>query len=286
MVNGTMQITARPPPTDIVLPLQHTLAYAQAMDQKIQWSSVENAGDTVAYALMMRGPLGVPTLLRGPVWVGAPSKADRTTALRRLAPRLIEAEAPDTALAKAGFRQIVTATHVAEWDLTAPAATRLAAAHGKWRNALQQSLRAPFKLTHRPFAGPATHPIFDHQRSLARSRRFKVLPAQATCAIAAALPQGARLWEATVKGQPIAMMLFLRHGPVVTYQIGWSGPEGRQHNAHHRMLWEAADWYARRGARRLDLGSVDTESAPGLARFKIGSGAQVRALGGSYIRLY
>jgi hypothetical protein len=35
----------------------------------------------------------------------------------------------------------------------------------------------------------------------------------------------------------------------------------------------------------LDLGTVDTENAPGLARFKIGSGAQIRSLGGTWLRI-
>jgi hypothetical protein len=40
---------------------------------------------------------------------------------------------------------------------------------------------------------------------------------------------------------------------------------------------------ARRGITRLDLGTLDTEAAPGLARFKLGSGAAARALGGTWL---
>jgi hypothetical protein len=47
----------------------------------------------------------------------------------------------------------------------------------------------------------------------------------------------------------------------------------------------AADDLAARGHVRLDLGTVDTEAAPGLARFKLAVGATVHPLGGSWLGL-
>jgi hypothetical protein len=35
----------------------------------------------------------------------------------------------------------------------------------------------------------------------------------------------------------------------------------------------------------LDLGTLDTQNAPGLARFKLGSGATAQLLGGTWARL-
>ncbi|GIT85375.1 hypothetical protein ROBYS_03910 [Roseobacter sp. OBYS 0001] len=80
-------------------------------------------------------------------------------------------------------------------------------------------------------------------------------------------------------------MLFLEHGPVATYHLGWTSSAGRGANAHYALLMHAADYFAERSITRLDIGTVDTENTPGLARFKIGSGAQVRALGGTWIRM-
>jgi lipid II:glycine glycyltransferase (peptidoglycan interpeptide bridge formation enzyme) len=95
----------------------------------------------------------------------------------------------------------------------------------------------------------------------------------------------ARLFVASASEAPLAAMLFLRHGPIATYHIGWSGDSGRRCHAHALLLTHAADWLAQRGHALLDLGTVDTEAGAGLARFKIGAGAQVRALGGSWLRL-
>ena len=64
-----------------------------------------------------------------------------------------------------------------------------------------------------------------------------------------------------------------------SYHVGWSGPEGRAANAHPLLLWSAMQALAAEGINRLDLGDVNTEDAPGLARFKIGAGANVRPLG-------
>jgi lipid II:glycine glycyltransferase (peptidoglycan interpeptide bridge formation enzyme) len=83
----------------------------------------------------------------------------------------------------------------------------------------------------------------------------------------------------------LAAMLFLRHDPVVTYHLGWTGIQGRKWGLHHRLLMAAANHFAHAGLSRMDLGTVDTEQSAGLARFKIGSGALVRPLGGTWLRL-
>ena len=80
-------------------------------------------------------------------------------------------------------------------------------------------------------------------------------------------------------------MLMQMHPPVATYHIGWTNAHGRSLMAHHLLLWHAANDMANHGVTRLDLGTVDTQTAPGLARFKIGSGANIRPLGPTMIRL-
>jgi lipid II:glycine glycyltransferase (peptidoglycan interpeptide bridge formation enzyme) len=89
--------------------------------------------------------------------------------------------------------------------------------------------------------------------------------------------------EARQRAEELAAMLMLCHGLTATYHIGWSGPQGRATAAHQLLLVRAADWLAARGHVRLDLGTVDTDANPGLARFKIGSGAIIRPLGGSWV---
>ena len=51
------------------------------------------------------------------------------------------------------------------------------------------------------------------------------------------------------------------------------------------MLARAAEALRAEGVAWLDLGSVDTEAAPGLARFKLGTGAELRRLGATCLVL-
>ena len=247
---------------------------------------VEDADGPLAFALCLRGPLGLPALLRGPIWLRQVAEDQRRAALALLRLRMIEAEAPDTALRKARFLPVMTPAHIAEWDLTTNRSSRDAAMSGKWRNALRQAEAAPIRLEQRPFHGDTSHPIFALSTAHARTLRYRPVPAHLTCAMARQVPRSARIFTALHNRQPIAHILMLHLGPVVTYQIGWTGPEGRRFNAHHRLLSEAADFYADRGCTLMDLGTVDTDTAPGLARFKIGTGARIRPLGGSHIRLW
>ena len=81
-----------------------------------------------------------------------------------------------------------------------------------------------------------------------------------------------------------AQILILHHGMTATYHIGWVGDLGCKTSAHNLLLWEAQNWLAERGVMRLDLGPIEASSAPSLARFKMGSGATLCALGPTVIR--
>jgi lipid II:glycine glycyltransferase (peptidoglycan interpeptide bridge formation enzyme) len=81
----------------------------------------------------------------------------------------------------------------------------------------------------------------------------------------------------------VAAMMFLLHGRAATYQVGWSNEQGRQLNAHNLLLWQAIEALQLRGIQQLDLGGVNTARSAGIARFKIGTGGEVRQLAGTYL---
>ena len=83
------------------------------------------------------------------------------------------------------------------------------------------------------------------------------------------------LW-ANFNNQPAAAIFVLKHGQCASYRIGWSTDLGRQHNAHNRLLWEAALVLKAQGIQRLDLGGMDADQEnSGLNRFKSGTGARI-----------
>jgi hypothetical protein len=81
----------------------------------------------------------------------------------------------------------------------------------------------------------------------------------------------------------VAGMMFLIHGQAATYQVGWTSDVGREHNAHHLILWQAMHALRERGVRLLDLGGVNTTRSAGIARFKIGTGGHVLTCAGTFI---
>lgn len=177
----------------------------------------------------------------------------------------------------AGFRQIMTPASVAEIDLTRPVHP-----HAKWRNALRKAQNSPLKTQLRRFEPHRDNWLFAADLAQQKVKKFRAMPH----AIAQGWPARDTLFcTATLHGDPVAAMLFLRHGAVATYQTGWANDLGRSHNAHYLMLSQAIEKLTNYGHHRLDLGTVDTVNAVDLARFKLRAGGQPRQLGGTWVTL-
>lgn len=289
-VNWRMEIirsTSFPP---LPSALQQSEAYAKAvvhMGGDIETFIARGSTGPIARVQVVKrrfGPLPVSWVPRGPIWVENPSRDIRAEVWRAL-PQISGTGmwilSPESATDIADLRHttLMSPQHVAEIDLTEDAATRLARQHVKWRNRLRHAQNAGLHVAHRRFDPARDQHVLHHEGVQQRARRYRALPPGFLLAWTRANPNASRLFTVSRDGAAIAHMLFLLHKPVATYHIGWSGELGRRHSAHNLALWDAAEWLSRKGFTRLDLGSVDTEHAPGLARFKIGSGANVRALG-------
>ena len=197
--------------------------------------------------------------------------------------RLLNGETPCPEPYRAlGFRQIITPVHIAEWNLCAP--DLRAGLHGKWRNRLLKGEASGLRLRIAPWDGSA-HWLLDRAQTMARARKYRCYPTALLSAYAQLNPDRALIIEAYDRGTPVAACLVLRHGVCATYHCAWSSATGHALNAPRVVLWHAATHLAKRGHTILDLGTVETDHAPGLARFKLGTGATLRALGGTWVRL-
>lgn len=76
--------------------------------------------------------------------------------------------------------------------------------------------------------------------------------------------------------------IFLGHGKTVTYQAGWTTPEGRRYAANHMLMWESILALKNNGYRYIDLGGYHDQHTPGLAQFKQGMGGKHYCLPGMY----
>ncbi|MCO0636575.1 GNAT family N-acetyltransferase [Lutimaribacter sp. EGI FJ00014] len=219
------------------------------------------------------GPLTLALLPRGPVWADgrAPNLDDLRAVRHALPARSILLVNGDTALpATPRLLPLVTPQTIAEWDLRA-------ALHQKWRNRLARAERAHLPICHRAMPPDPAHWLLQREATQARQRRYRPWPPALLAAHAA---QGtAHLFVAGPTQAPVAAMLFLLTGRRATYQIGWVNADGRSADAHRLLLWQAARTLREWGTTLLELGTIDTDTAPGLARYKLGTGARPRVLG-------
>lgn len=250
-----------------------------------------------AQVVLRRFPLlgRVAWLPLGPVWQGAPDLATQTRALRDLAQRmpvtgarLWVSVAPDSgadvAFAAAGHQALGAGRMVARLDLTPGPDHVRRHLHGKWRNALTRGETAS-GLRWRQGALPQDpdHWLLRAESDQRRQRGYRGWPVALTLAYARANPGDARLFWAEDETGPLAGVLILRHGTGATYHLGWTSPAGRRAAAHQVLLWQAILWLSAQGVTQLDLGWVDADRTPGLARFKLGTGAQPVRLGRTWL---
>jgi lipid II:glycine glycyltransferase (peptidoglycan interpeptide bridge formation enzyme) len=78
---------------------------------------------------------------------------------------------------------------------------------------------------------------------------------------------GVRVWNAIHDSAPVAGIAVVCHNASATYLAAWTSRDGRQRHAHNLLLWRAITELRKNGTDWLDLGGVDTQSSPGLARF-------------------
>ena len=234
-------------------------------------------------------PGQLKVLTRGPYWDKMPSspvQLDAINALRRAGVRIINAEdiKPNIMLA-AGFRRIMTPASIAVLTLGHGPDVRRNLMSIKWRNALRKAEAQNLRIEMRPYHHGIDKWVLDEDQKQQASKGYRALPTAVTQAFAIMNQGQVMIVTAAKQSVPIAAMIFLRHGSVATYHVGWSSAEGRSCNAHNLCLAHAADRLEEDGITTIDLGGIDTDTAPGLARFKIGVGAQVKQLGGTWLHL-
>lgn len=257
------------------LPFQQSAVYAAVAGECGARTSLIDVGTGMALAIERAG---VRMVFRGPVWQGAVEPEERRRAIRllarRLGPTIVTPEEP---VAGFGLVPLVTPLHHAIWDLAGDLRTGL---DSRWRNHLAAAERRGLAIVR---GGPATlEDLLCAELMQRKARGYRTLSA----GFSRALPPGAlRFWEWRQDGALGAAMCLVRHGATATYHLAWASPAARKHSVHQLMLWQAALALRAEGVRWLDLGSVDTEAAPGLARFKLGTGARLRRLGGTLMVL-
>ncbi|WP_432816939.1 GNAT family N-acetyltransferase [Sulfitobacter sp. JB4-11] len=227
--------------------------------------------------LLSRRVLGIPLLMLP----RAVPPTDLTDQLRaknlHRCPLILSPESP---FAPLGLR-LKAAQTLLHLDLTADTATRRARLHPKWRNQLRRAEDSPLRVRQRTLE--PDHPLLALEETQSKTIGYRNWPRALTTAFATVAPAQTQLFTATLRGHPVAHMLFLTHGHRATYHIGHTTPEGRAHHAHNLILWLAMTHLARTGHVTVDLGRIDA-GTPTLNRFKHRTGARPHQTGGTWLR--
>ena len=238
------------------------------------------------------------TAFRGPLWVGAPSPDEKAAAIREMirskpwGARSALMFMPDDDAAGCGawanaarLRRVMTGQCTTMLDLAQEPEALRRAQHQKWRNRLVAAERQDGLKVLKNGLKPAQYGwLLAEEQAQQSQKGYRGLPIEFTPAYADAGGKSAMtIFRADLNGKRAAAMLFLRHGDVATYHIGWSNDEGRKCGAHNLVLWRAMLGLKAAGVRMLDLGGVNTASGAGVARFKLGAGGRVATLPGAYL---
>lgn len=198
-------------------------------------------------------------------------------------PLIISPDGPDPSLRRLGAVPLMTPATLAEINLRPSVEQRRVTLHQKWRNRLKHAEFSNLRVARTPLPDDPDHWVLSADQTQQQQRKYRNWPIALTLAYTRTNPGQAVIFTAFDGRDPVAAMLFLRHGATATYHIGHTTPRGRKTCAHNLLLWQASNWLARQGHHRLDLGLINTNDTPGLARFKLGSGATLRQLGGTWL---
>ncbi|MEM9062973.1 MAG: GNAT family N-acetyltransferase [Pseudomonadota bacterium] len=280
--------------------LQQNWAYGEAcaaLGSATLRAEIRQAGRPVGIVQIVHrrlfGLLHAAVGTRGPVWSAPLEPAEMSKALAALARSLPvpslrglfltpETDRPDP-LSDARFRRVMTPYATVMLDLTRPLEGLRASLHQKWRNRLAAAERAGL-MVRRIDRQPKLYAWLLEAEFAQQSRlKYRALPPALVPAWQAA-GGDLRVYAAEHDGETVAAMLFLIHGRTATYHIGWSNAQGRSCSAHNLLLWTAVRKLPRAGVAQLDLGGLNTVDSPGVARFKLGAGGDVKSLCGTWFR--
>jgi lipid II:glycine glycyltransferase (peptidoglycan interpeptide bridge formation enzyme) len=180
-----------------------------------------------------------------------------------------------------GFSRVMTPYSTGVIDLTRAEPDLRAAMHQKWRNRLVAAEQAGLRIGRADRRPELYQWLLEQEARQQKLHRYAALPVALVPAWQEA-GGGLRVLTARQGDETVAAMLFLIHGRRATYHIGWSSTEGKRLNAHNLILWHAIRKLKALGLAELDLGGLNTEDVPGIARFKLGAGAKLKTLCGTW----
>ncbi|HAT34431.1 MAG TPA: hypothetical protein DCS82_01830 [Rhodospirillaceae bacterium] len=284
-------------------PFEQSWAYGEAIAATggaVHRAVLRDGKKPIAFAQIFSKRLGraanLQQLLRGPVFFESIRDEKQVfDSLNLLAqekfglPRTLRFWTPevDATLAsgfkKLRWRRVMSGYHTAWLDLDPSPEVLRRNLDGNWRNGLAKAEKKSLRIRDNNDRDTMDW-LLAHYENLRRKRRFGG-PSPALLAAAERYLSHKKdffVLRAFENRTPVAGVLLARHGKSATYVIGWSDDIGRRANANNLLLWQGLLNLKSEGVRWLDLGGIDTQASPGIARFKLGLGGEIASLSGTY----
>jgi hypothetical protein len=284
--------------------LQQAWAYGEALDAlgvRVHRAMVWEDGRLLAVAQFMckrlLGYLSVASCTRGPVWHPDVSPQQRSGIYKRLRQTLpvpwlkVVLFSPDRSADQVnpaetqGLSRVMTGYSTVLLDLKQSLPILKAGLEGKWRNRLNKALATEKIRFHVQPSLKRCEWLLGKELDQREAKKFHGLPTNFVQAYMAASKDPRQTFVvayAELGKNTVAGMLFLIHGRVASYHMGWADEQGRQLSAHNALLWESVIYLQNLGIEVLDLGGVNTHDLPGISRFKLGTGGRAITLAGTY----
>jgi hypothetical protein len=245
----------------------------------------------------LAGVARLARVMRGPLFTRPVSRAEERAVYELIAarwpmprlnwffftPELEDSDEATALMSSLGLKRTVTGYSTAWLDLTVGAEALRAGLNGKWRNQLVAAEGEKLRVKDSN-SGPALKWLLDRYDADRKKRRYPSPNGtfSAALALCAPRPRDILMLQAHRGSEPIAGIMFIRHGFSATYQVAYTSDEGRAANAHRLLLWEGIRRLAADGVRSLDLGGIDA-GMEGVSRFKLGTGATPVTLTGTWL---
>ena len=243
-------------------------------------------GFVLSVALCTRGPLWLKPLAAN-VRARIYQHIKRSLPLPRPRIALFSPEITDPSDASvARLIRVMTGYSTLMIDLTRSGEQLRAELDARWRNRLGAAEKSGITIVNDEVAPEYVKWLLSAEQSQRKEKSFHGLPVafvERYIQAGTSTKQTALILHAEHQQKRIAAMLFLIHGSVATYHIGWADQTGRETNAHKLILWRAFEILRARGINSLDMGGVNTHDLPGISRFKLGMGGTVVTFAGMFV---
>jgi len=160
--------------------------------------------------------------------------------------------------------------------------------NGKWRNMLRKAQKSDIEVKKFSGTGMPLSKIIDLYKKTQSLKGFSGINEDLLKEI---LSKESPTWKPTsylcfdknIKNdneEPIGMLVSIIHGTTATYLISYTDEIGRKFNANYLMLWNSIIDAKSDGSKYYDLGGLNKNTTPGVAKFKRGlKGSEYELIG-------